>query len=301
MRKGIKYLPIAVLVALLGSSCSVKNIEAYHDTKDNVYFDFEKNRKKVNFLNYTFFDAPTKADSLVKIPVRISGERVDYDRHFLVMAQAAEATQPAGTIYAQSPADYELETTGVIPAGEGMGYVMLTLKNQGNSMDPAQYYFTLKLELMPSDDFDTKLSGGTDPLGVGTVTFSRKLVMPDWWNKDVNGNYEGLLGPWKRTSNELFRVATGVKDLPLYEDTEDLLFASQNSGRFTSLMRNPEGWAASNPTVATTAPTVSEGGFATYTFAVTATGKVYYFRKNTTANVTEWKNEDNGLWDIYYQ
>ncbi len=297
MKLILKYIPVAVLAALLGTACSPEKIYTYKDTKDNVYFDYYKNHRKVDFVNYTFFDTPGEAEMEVEIPVRIAGERRDFDRRFSVFAKSAETDLPFKTIYASSPADYELEATGVVPAGEGVGYVKLTLKNHAAMADR---WYTVKLDLAVSDDFDIKFSGGLYQLNTATVTFSRMLVMPDWWNRDVNGNWCGEILTWSRTVHELFRAVTGMTELPLELDGEGRSEAMTATNTFRNFMKAPDTWAETHDGYSV-APTAAVNGFDTFIFKVDATGKEYFFQNNTDlGGRIVWQNLDTGEWNILY-
>ena len=299
MKRIIKYIPVAVLVALLATACSPDKIETYKDTKDNVYFDHYDNPKKVDFENYTFFDTPDEAEMEVEIPVRIAGERKNYDRHFNVFAKSPETNLPLNTLYAASPTDYELETTGVVPAGEGVGYVKLTLKNHAAM---ANKWYTVKLDLAVSDDLDIKFSGGLNQLNTATVTFSRMLVMPDWWNKDVNGNWCSELLAWNRTAHELFRAVSDIKELPINQaNGEGRSKAMETINMFKNFMQDPYAWQLAHGQEYSVTPTTAVNGFDTFIFKVNATGKEYFYQNNTDiGGRIVWQNLDTGAWDILY-
>lgn len=298
MKRIVKYIPVAVLATLLGTACSPQEIYTYKDTKDNVYFDYYKNPQKVDFNNYTFFDTPGETEMEVEIPVRIAGERRDYDRHFNVFAKSPETDLPLNTVYAVSPDDYELETTGVVPAGEGVGYVKLKLKNHA---DMADQWFMVKLDLAVSDDFDIKFSGGLNQLNTATVTFSRMLVMPDWWNKDVDNNWCSELQTWNRTVHELFRAVTGMKELPPLNDrtNENSSNAMTAVNTFLNFMEDPISWETRDGYTIT--PMEPVNGFETFSFEVDATGRKYFFQNNTDmGGLIVWQNLDTEAWDILY-
>ncbi len=300
MKRILKYIPIVALVALVGTSCSVDEIEGYHDNSNNVYFDFEDPdvRKQISYLNWTFFDDPAAEEMEVEIPVRISGPRVDYDRFFNVAPLTIDpATLPSATIAAARDTDYELNPVGKIPAGEGMGYVELTLKNTNPLM--ASNTFILKLDLVQSDDFTVQFSGGDPGLNTATIRYSRMLVMPFWWNGEITGSWIALK-TWSATANELFRIATGLTELELGDPGVSPLETNRIIAQFTDMMKDPQRWILSHPGYSI----VYIGnidGMHTFTFTDMSTGKVYQFRENLVINTMQWFNPATGAWDIFYQ
>ncbi len=294
-------MPLAVLAALFGVACSPEKIHGYKDTIDNVYFDYYDNPAKVNNLNYTFYDTPDAAEMEVEIPVRISGARSDVDRYFNVYAKSAESDLPLRTVYAGAPNDYELETSGLVPAGEGVGYVKLTLKNHDEAIGMDDYWFTVKLDLAVSDDFDIKFSGGVSQLNTATVTFSRMLVKPNWWNSEINQNWCDQLLTWSRTANELFRAVTGLTELRPRIPSEDYYSETMTAiNLYTDMMKDPQGWISTRDGFSIT-PTASVNGFDTFIFTVEATGREYFFQNNTQmGGIIVWQNLDTGAWDILY-
>lgn len=303
MRKTIiKFLPVAALVALTGAACSPKDIDRFAEDngKADVYFDFEKSevRYQLTNQNISFFDDKTKADSIVRIPVRLSGERVGRDRHFRVLPLTMTQGDDTNVIPAVAGTHYEALKSGyVIPAGEGVGYFDLKILNDHATMDSR----TVEMEfaLMPSDDFEVSFvtSDGSN-LNRVKVKTSDKLLMPDFWNPSAPGNWGDLKG-WTATSNELFRIASGVKDIPRYGTGVSITDGQKAVAAFMELMTTPEKWVQSN-TGYTIAQAGTSEGFALYTFTVNGTDNVFHYRMNTNLGVEQWLDRDKNTFSIYY-
>lgn len=304
--KIMKYFALgALLIAAAG--CSDKFDYPYQSPDNNVYWDFEGNQAAMKNLSYTFFDTPTLESVVLHIPVRISGPRVDHARTFRVMAQAAPSdalTLPDLTSYATAGTNYTLPAEGVIPAGEGVGYVDLTILNTDPAM--SEGYFQLKLDLVASADFGVSFEGDPEQkddtyLNTVTVTFSRLLTMPDWWNSDVQGSWSNDLKAWNSTTNELFRIFTGLTELPLssastFQQTLSII------AYFKDAVRNPQVWVADHPDSGYTITASGDDGEgnAKYTFQMDGSERAYEFRVNAAeGNLAQWMNE-MGDWAIFY-
>jgi hypothetical protein len=303
MKTIIKYIPVAALGVLLGTACSLDNDYTYDSTgaKDAVYFDFEKTRAKSKSLYCTFFDTPQLADSVFKIPVRIAGSRKDYDRTFAVEAVAVEEKDmPNGIMPAVAGENYTMRGEFTIAAGEGLGYVEVTLDNTDPLMVDSA--FLLRVRLVASADFEVGFADDKNPknnLNTAELRFSRHLLMPDWWNPDVARNSTSVLGQWSLVANELFRIVTGVDELSLEVGaiTENL----QTATRFTNMMKNPPVWVAANSAYAIDALGAAPGtGYQTYEFYAKATPeKRYRYHLDSRRGVTAWFDENGSPTIIY--
>lgn len=152
----MKRLLIICLVAFCLTSCFKNNlIPTYHGVA-NIYFTTAKidNAFKLpdgfgrNSLTVSFGLIPSKEDSLVKIPVRITGKIVDYDRKYRVKILRDTSTAKKGVNFSFYKEDFTIE------AGEYADSIQIMLKN-ASTLGNGQVFVAFKL--VPNEYFSTKL------------------------------------------------------------------------------------------------------------------------------------------------
>lgn len=167
-------------------SCE-KDIKVY-DGESNIYFLRSVSPDKVNSalfdkvydsLVVTFAFDPLKNDSLVRIPVSITGKPVNMDRDFNV-AVSSLSTAVAGVHYEALPSSFTMH------AGQVIDTIPVKLLR---TPDMVSNEFTIMLELQPNEHFKTgmidQVANATTGQKLSHTTFKLKandvLTKPSRW------------------------------------------------------------------------------------------------------------------------
>ncbi len=223
-----KYIiPIIVAIAVF-VGCK-KDAEYTYNSEDNVYLDYPNE----DALTYSFSYKPSVDKDTVWIPVKISGNRVNKDRKF-VMSVIDPSTSAVRDFHYE-----KLKDSYIMPKDSGMVRVPIILKNIDTGL--AKKSVSLTLRVIGGEDFKGDLPSGKR---TKTVTFSNRLEQPAWWK------YWGQLRAYGRVKHELFIIVNGTIDLVdptkpnAYYDIPRTLYYIENMRLFVTY---PLDWVKQNP------------------------------------------------------
>ncbi|WP_133177684.1 DUF4843 domain-containing protein [Chitinophaga parva] len=214
MKRSCNILLLTVCV-LLAASCKKESLMTYH-AADNIYFNYSYQTNSgplfyADSLNVTFAFSPDKqTDSILRIPVAVTGTAKGTDRNFDVAVDAG-ATATAGT-------DYILPATFVMHAGRITDTIPVTLKRTA-TLKTSVLSFTLRLR--ENDQFKTQIeyrsrnandlsyvaAGDTSHTLTFKVLVSDQLQAGPYWS-----NYSYYFGDF---SEKKVRLMNQVAGMPL--------------------------------------------------------------------------------------
>jgi hypothetical protein len=218
----MKKIIIIIIAAVVGiAACRKKDVASFHGAA-NIYFNLDPK----DSILYTFALHPGKATDTAWVPVRISGDRINRDRVYAVKIIDSASTGIVNTQY------QPLKDLYVLPAGAGVGYMPVILYNTDTMLFKRS--FTLKLEMVPTGDFNSDVSERI----YTKVVYSNRLEKPSWWNKSPGGAYSIV-------KYQLFRIAATPDDVPTgtYSQPVQLYFTA----KLQSLLINADTWVINNP------------------------------------------------------
>jgi hypothetical protein len=211
-----RSLYIFILALFLASSCKKESLLTYN-ANDNIYFNYIANADPatnylgihVDSLNISFaFSSNALQDTIVRIPVAVTGVAKDYDRSYSVTAD------PSSTAVATT--NYELPANFTLRAGKILDSVAVKFKR---TADLKTKELSLMLRLNENDQFKTQTKfrsrqiyyssfiENTDT--VRTLTFkmviSDKLVEGPYW-----GDYSYYLGEFSEKKVRLINQMIGM-------------------------------------------------------------------------------------------
>jgi hypothetical protein len=210
------------MAAVVGiAACRKKDVASFHGAA-NIYFNLDPK----DSVLYTFALHPGKASDTAWVPVRISGDRENKDRVYSVKVVDSGTTAVPNKHYQPLKDQY------VLPAGAGVSYMPVVLYNTDTML--FRQSFTLKLEVVPSGDFNADINERI----YTRVVFSNRLEKPSWWDKSPGGAYSIV-------KYQLFRIAATTDDVPTgtYSQPVQLYFTS----KLQSLLINADSWVNNNP------------------------------------------------------
>jgi len=209
-----------------------KDKELLYNSQDNVYLDYAIK----DTLNYSFALHVSQAQDTIWVPVIISGNRVNHDRHFQ-MSVVPDSTTAIATV------DYEpLKSSYTMPADSGVVHIPVIIKGTDTTLVNKSVVLTVRV------------SGGTDfaslfneSIRTKKILFSNRLEEPAWWP-----DWQGELGDYSRTKHQLFLISSGTIDLGMvtgnptaYEIIPAALYFISN---FDNFLVDPFTWVSQNPT-----------------------------------------------------
>jgi hypothetical protein len=164
-----------------------------YNSQDNVYLDYTVK----DTLSYSFALHVTQTQDTIWVPVIISGNRVNRDRHFQ-MSVVPDSTTAIATL------DYEpLKSSYTMPADSGVVHIPVIIKGTDTALVNKSVVLTVRV------------SGGADFAGLldesirtKKILFSNRLEEPAWWP-----DWESSLGAYTRTKHQLFLISSGTIDL----------------------------------------------------------------------------------------
>lgn len=227
-----KILSILIISAAASAfaGCSEDTDYRYRAPGDNIYFNFADTAKRNYLVSFALY--PDMADSVILVPVKISGERVAYDRTFKVQVDASKTSAQADLHYKPLEASY------TVPAGQGEVKLPVTIYNTDPAMETTT--FSLGIQLVASDDFGVNL-----PMMISTkISFSNRLEQPSWWQY-----WSGDLGAYSRTRHALFIIACGPVNLNIPSDPEWGMGSMRTLSyvkMFKSFISDPVSWIGRN-------------------------------------------------------
>ena len=218
----MKKIIFIIMAAVVGiAACQKKDVASFHGAA-NIYFNLDP----TDSVLYTFALHPGKASDTAWVPVRISGDRENRDRMFAVKVIDSATTAVVNKHYQPLKDQY------LLPAGAGVGYMPVILFNTDTMLFKRS--FTLKLEVVPTGDFNSDISERIST----KVVFSNRLEKPTWWEKSPGGAYSIV-------KYQLFRIAATTDDVPTgtYSQPVQLYFTA----KLQSLLISPDTWIMNNP------------------------------------------------------
>ncbi|HEY6899425.1 MAG TPA: DUF4843 domain-containing protein [Puia sp.] len=221
-------LKIAIfLLVLAGVAACKKTQYLTYNTSDNVFFNFPDSTQDRDSVIYTFAFSPGKLSDTLRLPVSISGRRVDRDRKYKVVVSGG-TTAVDGTHFAA------LKDFYTIPADSGRVFLPLILFNKDTLL--SKRAVGLNLKMVATDDLGVDLSG----LISARIIISNKLEKPVWWDR--------WMSRYSAVKFKLFIIASGVTELA--HGTDYGMYAPQSLyyiGLMNDLINDPFGWVSRNP------------------------------------------------------
>jgi len=219
---------ILILVFLMAASCKKETLMTYN-ASDNIYFNYTYKAPSgpvyyTDSLNVTFaFSDSTHKDSVLRIPVAITGTAKSTDRNFDV------TVDPNST--AMAATDYVLPSTFVLHAGRTTDTILVTLKRT-LPLRTNTLFFTLRLKA--NDQFKTQImyrsrvstdirfiaAGDTSQTQTFKVLMSDKLEAGQYWS-----SYTYYFGDF---SEKKVRLINEIAGMPLDFWSIDLYSSSQH-------------------------------------------------------------------------
>lgn len=189
MKKSI-YILLTFLLLTALCSCKKESLLTYH-IDDNIYFSFNSS---LDSLDITFaFSNSSVQDSIVKIPVYVTGVPSDHDRTFIVEAD------PAST--AVENTHYILPESLIIHAGQVKDSIPVKFIR---SEDLQNRVVLLLLNLKSGGDFRTDLSGERD-IKTYKIHISDMMTAGPYW-----GSLSRYFGTFSVKKVQLMHEVTGM-------------------------------------------------------------------------------------------
>ncbi|HEY8389231.1 MAG TPA: DUF4843 domain-containing protein [Parasegetibacter sp.] len=203
MRSFILY--ITILISLV--ACKKDEIKSFLDADPAVYFIHSTSRiTSIDSITYTFVEKSSNVTSdTIWLPVRISGDAVDFDRKVNLVAD------PAGTT-AVKDKHYKL-LDYFIPKNSFTTQLGVVLLRDASLQSES---VVLNLQILPSDDFGTLMK---DTLtGDGRfytknrikIIFTDRLLKPDNWDSYL----VTFFGPYSDVKFRFIAGELGVSTFP---------------------------------------------------------------------------------------
>jgi hypothetical protein len=158
MKHILKFLTIGIVILL--NSCEKAELTPFQAPAAINFSDSTAYK-----LAYTFLTNP-EDEYIQKIPVRVLGDTVGYDRHF-----TAEVVQDTSTT--ATSAQYEV-LGGIVKAGEFTGTLSVKLRN---SPELETSTVSLKLKLVDSEDFKAGNIESNYFISVASTAAYRAIVL----------------------------------------------------------------------------------------------------------------------------
>jgi hypothetical protein len=220
---------ILILALLMAASCKKETLMTYN-ASDNIYFNYTYLTTSgpmyyADSLSVTFaFSDSTHQDSVLRIPVAITGTAKSTDRNFDVTVDAG-ATAMAST-------DYVLPASFIVHAGRTTDTILLTLKRT-LALKTNTLFFTLRLK--ENNEFKTQIqyrsrvsndltfiaAGDTSSTQTFKVLISDQLVAGTYWS-----SYNYYFGDF---SEKKVRLMNQIAGMPLDFWSVDLYSSDQQS------------------------------------------------------------------------
>src|SRR5215204_3578099 len=137
-------VPFFSSLLIMGSFGCQKSEIAVYDGESNIYFSRAVETLPYDSLSVTFAFRPTIGDSLVKIPVRITGPAALVERAYKVGVGSSST--------AKSGVHFTLPTTFRLPAGKVSDSVAVKLLRTPDLLTDT---VSIVLELQPNEHFST--------------------------------------------------------------------------------------------------------------------------------------------------
>lgn len=197
----MKNILLILGILLMCWACNEDEVKIYDGT-DAVYFSAYTDTA---FFSLTFL---AKADTVVNLPVKALGEKVNYDRKFSVRVTGGTA---------QPGVNYDaLEEEYILKAGIVTGSLPIRLYKEGTK----DTTLSIDVELIPNEYFVQNMpakinKGDTVEITRQVVTFSNNLAKPKQWISS--------LGYFSEAKFFLFNREMGVEATDWYSTDANVL------------------------------------------------------------------------------
>ncbi len=168
------YILLPVLLLSILYSCKKETLKTY-DTADNIYFHFTSAQDSLD-VTFAYSEASVQ-DSVVNIPVYVTGVPINHDRTFTV------EIDPSSTAIENT--HYVLPETFTIHAGQVIDNIPIRLIRTQDIKDEE---VILILQLKTGGDFKSDLEGERDRQTF-KISFSDILVPGPYWSNSVFGTF----------------------------------------------------------------------------------------------------------------
>lgn len=215
MNRSLYFLLAGGISLLLGVSCKKEPLLKYI-ASDNIYFDYIAGADSafndpglyIDSLDVTFsFSAESVQDTLVGIPIAVTGSPKDYDRAFSLTVDPASTAIPTE--------NYELPASFRVPAGKLKDSIFIRFKRTPSLKTTP---VLLALRLNENDQFMTQLKfkdkRPQDPttierdtiwLTTFTITVADMLAAGPYWT-----DYRAYFGTFSEKKVRLINQLTGM-------------------------------------------------------------------------------------------
>lgn len=227
MKYKIYHLVYCTALLLLTAACKKDRLLTY-SASNNVYFNYiagaDPSQNQLGLyedsIAITFAFSPSAVrDTVLGIPIAVTGEAKNYDRVIKIVADPASTAQPS--------THYEFPATFVMPAGKTSDSVHIRFKR---SADLTTTDVLLHLRLQESDQFTTQLKfrSATPKMqnrpipNTDTVwTTSFKIIINDklsagpYWDRDYSSYFGDFSEKKVRLLNQLVGMPLDTWSVPV--------------------------------------------------------------------------------------
>jgi len=170
---------VIILLSFFLWNCSQEELPLYNG-KTCIYFSDKDTKGFLKEMNFSF-GLLNVMDSVIQIPVAVTGDTVNYDRYFSFTVDSTTATEGV---------HFDLPEQGVLPAGKAVGYIPVALHR---IVDDNEIY-NLYLRLLPDENFELNIPEAysdkdTIDLTRMTLNFSSSITQPRIWRESMFGYF----------------------------------------------------------------------------------------------------------------
>ncbi|MGL5682097.1 MAG: DUF4843 domain-containing protein [Marinifilaceae bacterium] len=175
-------------------SCSQEEISLYEQNA-GIYFTQDS-------TSYSFTQNPKEKSVEIRIPMRISGDSVNYNRTVPITVTTDSLTTALPSMYSVGEA--------VIEAGKFQGYLPITF-HYDERMD--KEFFDVTFAISASDEFPVLQLGRNRSV----VTITNLVICPMNWNAVLRTYF----GPYSTSWWKFIMDKTGLSELPYWPNATD--------------------------------------------------------------------------------
>jgi hypothetical protein len=231
MKRSFSISVLAACSLLLATACKKESLMTY-DADNNIYFHFQIGVDPIRYSDsviVTFaFSSPSVQDTIIHVPVVVTGVAADHDRSYSLTADAG-STAVAST-------DYVLPSAFVLRAGRTSDTLGVKFKRTA-AIKTASVF--LKLRLKENDQFRTQIAyqsrnqydinyispGDTISVQTFKIIVSDKLEAGPYWD-----NYHYYFGDF---SEKKVRLMNQIIGMPLDWWSVDLYISQAQQANTT--------------------------------------------------------------------
>ncbi|MBD8487758.1 DUF4843 domain-containing protein [Echinicola sp. CAU 1574] len=232
MKNTIRNIFLFIVIVMCWS-CVEDELMTYTSSTDSIYFTFSKKEEPAipfDSIYYSVGLVPADfTDSLVSIPVKIMGNKKDYDRAFSVEL-SEKSTAVEGT-------NFKIENELVIPAGAVESAIQIRLFK---TPDIAEDTVMIGFDLLPNEYFNTEMKNYVNEFGeieVSHVNFELYLTgtvsEPQNW-------FAPFLGPFSLKKLMLMNEVLGIDPLTFSKgrlEISKMMYFGKAMKRYLDLQR----------------------------------------------------------------